>query len=126
MATYTSEWNPEAVIAAALDEVQRNAEIVGAFVESEARRRLDAIKQPGNKRAVAYRAFLSRYMLTNVVTRTAKEVVVRVGMKTRSQKGGDRLGFYIETGSRLAPAHPYLRPAVFDNAREIVKLLTGG
>ena len=120
-----TKWKPEAVRAAALAELQANAEIVGKFVETEARRRLDAITQPDNRRAVNYRRFLSKYLLTYTVEKTAKAIVIRVGMRRRSEKGGDHHGFYIETGSTTAPAHPYLRPAVFDNASEIVALLGG-
>ncbi len=118
-------WDPEAVKVAALAEVAENAEVVGEFVESEARRRLKAIGKPDNKRAVAWRAFLSRWALTNTVTVMANEVLIRVGMKVASGKGGRTRGFYVETGSSTAPAHPYLRPAVFNNAAKIVALLGG-
>ena len=119
------KWDPEVVKAAALAEVGENAEIVGKFVETEARRRLDAIRTPDNKRAVAWRAFLSRWVLTNTVEREPTAVVITVGMKVGPRKGGRTRGFYVETGSSTAPAHPYLRPAVFQNARRIVQLLGG-
>lgn len=119
------KWTPEAVRAAALADLEANAEIVGEFVETEARRRLDAIQKPDNWKAVNYRRFLSKWMLTHTVETTAKEIVIRVGMRRRSETGGDHHGFYIETGSRKAPAHPYLRPAVFDNGDQIVTLLAG-
>ena len=118
-------WDPGAVKAAALAEVTANAEVVGEFVESEARRRLDAIGSPGNKRARAWRAFLSRWVLTNTVATEANAVVIRVGMKVGPRKGGRTRGFYVETGSSTAPAHPFLRPAVFNNAAKIVALLGG-
>jgi hypothetical protein len=35
------------------------------------------------------------------------------------------MGFYIETGSTTAPAHPWLRPALLTNLRNIVALLGG-
>ena len=119
------KWDPGAVKAAALAEVAANAEVVGEFVESEARRRLKAIGKPDNRRAVAWRAFLARWALTNTVQVLANEVVIRVGMKVSSKKGGRTRGFYVETGSSTAPAHPYLRPAVFNNAAKIVQLLGG-
>ena len=119
------KWDPGAVKAAALAEVAANAEQAGKFVETDARRRLDAIGSPGNKRARAWRAFLSRWVLTNTVATEANAVVIRVGMKVGSRKGGRTRGFYVETGSSTAPAHPYLRPAVFNNAAKIVALLGG-
>ena len=120
-----TKWKPEAVRAAALAELQANAEIVGKFVETEARRRLDAITQPDNKRAINYRKFLSKYILTYTVEKTAKAIVIRVGLRSHYGKTKGHRGFFIETGSTTAPAHPYLRPAVFDNGSEIVALLGG-
>jgi len=119
------KWDPGAVREAALADLQTNAEIAGKFVETEARRRFDAITTPDNWKAVNYRRFLSKWLLTHTVETTAKEVVIRVGMRRRPEKGGDHHGFYIEIGSRKAPAHPYLRPAVFDNGDLIVALLSG-
>jgi len=120
-----TKWDPEAVKAATLAEVAENAEVVGEFVETEARRRLDTIRTPDNKRARAWRAFLSRWVLTNTVATEPNAVVITVGMKRGPRKGGNTRGFYVETGSSTAPAHPYLRPAVFQNARRIVELLAG-
>lgn len=116
-----TKWHPERVREAALDELQANAEIAGKFVEEDARRRLYAIAEPewGEK----YRRLIVGRLLTNVVEREAKAVVITVGVA-----GGEKgrwYGFYIETGSSTSPAHPFLRPAVFDNARRIVALLAG-
>ena len=126
MTNYITEWKPERLKDAVRAQLMDRGQTVGKFVEGEARRRLDAISKPDNKRAVAWRAFLSRYVLTNTVTSEEDAVVIRVGMKVGPRKGGDTRGFYVETGSSTAPAHPYLRPAVFQNMRDIVKLLTGG
>ncbi len=119
-------WKAKELRAAVLAQISENAETVGQFVEVEARRRLDAIGTPDNRKAVAWRRFLSRYVLTNTVATGRNEVVIRVGMKVGRGKGGDRRGFYVETGSSIAPAHPFLRPAVFGHAKEILQLLTGG
>jgi len=116
-----TKWHPERVREAVLDELQANGEIVGKFVETEARQRLHAITEPewGEK----YRRLIVGRLLTNVVEREAKAVVITVGVRTG--KEGRHYGFYIETGTRKQPAHPFLRPAVFDNRREIVALLAG-
>ena len=45
-----------------------------------------------------------------------------VGVK----KGKAYYGYFQELGTRFHAAHPFLRPAVFDNADEIVRLLTEG
>lgn len=116
-----TKWHPERVRAAVLDELQANAEIAGKFVETEARRRLQVITEPawGEK----YRRLIVGRKLTFVVDREPKAMVITVGVA-----GGEKgryYGFYIETGTRRQAAHPYLRPAVFDNRREIVALLAG-
>lgn len=117
-----TKWDPVAVKNMAKSVIVSHAEDVGHFVETEARRRLDAIEDPDTKRDKNYRAYLSEFILTNTVEDSEKEVAIRVGMKIGKQ-GQTHHGFYIETGSSTAAAHPYLRPAVFDNGKEIVAML---
>ena len=120
-----SKWDPEAVKRAALAEVAENAAIVGQFVEAEARRNLEAIDRPDSKRSVAWRRFLARYVLRHTVEVDAETIVIRVGILTNSKPGGNTRGLRVELGSYDTPAHPYLRPAVFGNAKKIVALLSG-
>ena len=121
MSKYITSWRPDAVKQAAVAELESNGAIVGKFVETEARRRLYAISVPewGEK----YRRLIVGRLLTFVVTREPKAVVITVGVAGGPK--GRHHGFWIEIGTRKQPAHPYLRPAVFDNAREIVALLAG-
>jgi hypothetical protein len=98
-----------------------NAEIVGKFVEEEARRRLLEITDP--EWGQAYREQVVSRLLTNQVTATKDEIEILVGV-AKSGKG-EHHGYYIELGSSTAPAHPFLRPAVFENADRIVEMLTG-
>ena len=127
MSKHITSWRPEAVKQAAMAELESNGAIVGKFVETEARRRLTAIAEPewGEK----YRRLIVGRLLTFVVTREPKAVVITVGVAAGPK--GQHHGFWIEVGTRGRPghpgypAHPYLRPAVFDNAREIVALLAG-
>lgn len=116
-----SKWNPRAVKQAALAELQGNAEVVGKFVETEARRRLYAISDP--EWGENYRRMIVGRLLTFVVEREPNAVVITVGVGAGSK--GRYHGFWIEIGTRGQPPHPFLRPAVFDNAREIVALLAG-
>jgi len=118
---YITSWRPQAVREAAVAELESNGAIVGKFVETEARRRLYAISDPewGEK----YRRLIVGRLLTFVVKREPKAVVITVGVAGGPK--GRHHGFWIEIGTRKQPAHPYLRPAVFDNAREIVALLAG-
>lgn len=127
------KWNPRAVKEAAIAELMANGEIVGKFVESDARRRLYAIEEP--EWGERYRRQIVGQRLTFVVERKRKEVVITVGVKAGEK--GRYYGFWIEVGTATIPprggepgrpghpAHPFLRPAVFENAREIVALLGG-
>lgn len=115
-------WQPAKVKQMAKDVILSRAEDVGKFVETEARRRLDAIKDPDTKRDKNYRHYLSDFVLTNTVESETNAVVIRVGMKI-GKDGQHYHGYYIEIGSSTAEAHPYLRPAVFSNSREIVQML---
>jgi len=114
-------WKPDALKKQLVADLAENAEIVGKFVETEARRRLLAISDP--KWGEAYRSQLVARLLTYEVKTSPKEVTINVGVRTSSS--GSHHGVYIEMGSRTAPAHPFLRPAVFQNAAKIVALLSG-
>lgn len=129
LGSFTLNWRPEAFKAALVAQLVSNAEIVGEFVETEARRRLlaipdinvfDPVKHRQYVGGAAYRQYVAS-LLANTITSDAQSVVIRVGVSVG--RGGTKHGLYIETGSRLAPAHPFLRPAVFDNAQKIVLLL---
>jgi hypothetical protein len=114
-------WKPDAFKKKLVAELAENGEIVGKFVETEARHRLLAISDP--KWGEAYRSKLVARLLTYEVMTSAKEVTINVGVRTSSS--GSHHGFYIEMGSKTAPSHPFLRPAVFQNAAKIVALLSG-
>jgi hypothetical protein len=116
------ELTPEKVEQMVRDKMKARAEDVAKFVETEARNGLDAIQTPDTKRDVNYRSYLSRYILTSQVKEETQAVVIQVGMKI-GKSGQTHHGFYIETGSRTAPARPYLRPAVLNNKRAIIGLL---
>jgi len=119
-------WQPQKVKAMVKGILSQNAEGVGVFVETEARKKLDAISSPDTKRDINYRAFLSKWMLTHTVVITENMVEVNVGMRVGDRgSGSHHHGFFIEIGSESAPAHPYLRPAVFNNKEEIIQLFGG-
>ncbi len=117
-----TKWQPANVKRMVKEVLLSRAGDVGKFVGTEARRRLDAISDPDTKRDINYRSYLSSFILTNQVEDNDKEVIIRVGMKV-GKEGQTHHGFYIETGSSTAAAHPFLRPAVFSNEREIVGML---
>jgi hypothetical protein len=114
-----TKWDPKAVKAFVTDILLENGEIVGKFVETDARRRLRGIDYPewGKK----YRQKLVARLITYLIEKGNNEVVITVGVK--ESKGQRFHGYYIELGSKTAPANPFLRPAVFNNGSKIVKLL---
>jgi len=119
-------WKQKAFIGFTRQQLLTNGQVVGKFLEGEARRRLLAIYKPHNKRAVAYRNYLARFVLTHVVDAEGdKAVVIRVGMRRGSGKAGMMKGFYIEVGSRTAPATSFLRRAVLENKKTIMATLCG-
>ena len=118
-------WTPETVKSLVTAKLLGNAPQTGKFIEDDARQRLDSIKTPDTKRDVNYRHYLSKWILTHAVEKEGEDgFVIAVGMKI-GKDGQRHHGFYIETGSSTAPAHPFLRPAVTQNARDIILMLLG-
>ena len=120
------KWNAREYKRQLLADLVSNGEIVGKFVEEDARKRILRVQDPDWGKG--HRKYVSM-LLTNEVEQKRNEVVIRVGLppgkKTKSGETSRHLGYYIEVGSKTAPAHPYLRPAVFENGDKIVKLLEG-
>jgi HK97 gp10 family phage protein len=114
-------WQANAVKKMALDEIAANGAIVGKFMETDARRRLEAIREPAW--GAGYRNEIVSRLLTNEVEQRTNDVLIRVGVKVGAS--GYHHGFYIETGSSTAPAQPFLRPALFENKQAILALLAG-
>jgi hypothetical protein len=108
-------------------------ELTGKFLENEARRRLLSLPEldiqfmeegemrsyKGGKKHRKYVAAL----ISSKVEVKKNEVVLEVGALATSK--GRHFGFYIEMGSAKLPASPWLRPAIFENADNILKLLSG-
>lgn len=126
-------WHPERLKRRVLEDLVANGETAGKFVETEARQRLLAIRDP--EWGAGYRRYIANYMLTSLVERERNAVVIWIGV--RKGPKGQQHGLWIELGTAMIPphgdkpgrpghpAHPYLRPAVFQNARAIVQLLAG-
>jgi len=112
-------WRTDELKKDVTDKLMANGAIAGKFVETEARARLEAIREP--QWGAAYRNQIVSRLLTNEVEKTANGVVIRVGVKVGPS--GYHHGFYIEVGSSTAPAQPFLRPALLENKRQILGLL---
>lgn len=114
------QWRQAELIEEVAAFVEGNMETAAKVVEVDARRRLLKISEP--EWGAAYRKLLALYRLTSIVERTGMTVEAGIGMPPG--KKGSSYGFYIETGSRTAPAHPWLRPALLNNLHTILGLLT--
>jgi hypothetical protein len=114
------QWNQKAVIEEIAAEVEANMEIAAEVVETDARKRLRSIGDPDWGRG--YRMLIS-YRLTSFVKRENLAIIAGIGVPPDPKSGTPYMGFYIETGSTTAPAHPWLRPALLTNLRNIMALL---
>ncbi len=70
-------WHPNEFKKKVISELAENAEIVGKFVETDARQRLLAIKDPAW--GLAYRSKLVSRLLDYTVEVKSNEVVITVG-----------------------------------------------
>lgn len=117
-------WEAEKIKQVVVDKLMANAPDVAHFIEDDARRRLNAIRTPDTPRDKNYRHYLSKWMLKNAVEKQDDGLVIAIG--TRIGKKGQRFhGWNIEFGSPGIPAHPFLRPAVLQNKKDIIQLLIG-
>lgn len=121
MSGHVAEWRQREVVGEVKAQVARGLEVAGHAVQVDARRRLLQVSEPewGRK----YRQLLALGRLTVVMVEEAGFVEVGVGIP-RGEKGGD-YGYWIEVGNVNWPAHPWLRPALLENLKEIVRLLAG-
>lgn len=114
-----TEWRQDEVVGEVTAELEAKMETAAKVVEVAARRNLLAISEPDW--GSAYRAMLANYKLSSFVVRSDKEIEAGIGLPG-GKAGHD--GWYIETGSTTAPAHPWLRPALLHNLRKITQLLS--
>jgi HK97 gp10 family phage protein len=105
------EWNPQRVKANIAGRVAENMEVACQFVVGQARS------------LVAVRSGKVRAEIAFTIDVGARGNVVEgiVGVK----RGKAFYARFLEWGTRKMAARPFLRPAVFDNAREIVRIIAG-
>jgi len=115
------EWRQRDVVEAVKAAVTDRLETAAKVVESDARHNLLRVREP--EFGVAYRRVLALYRLTYVVKAMGQAIEAKIGIP-KGEKGGD-YGFWIEVGSKTAPAHPWLRPALVRNLKNVIGLLSG-
>jgi hypothetical protein len=115
------EWRAREVTAQIAEQVAEDMATAGKMVEVDARRRLLAIREP--EFGQGYRRVLALYRLISFVMRELSTITAYIGIPP-GEEGSD-YGFWIEVGSRTAPANPWLRPALLTNLKNVMNLLSG-
>lgn len=110
----------KALIKMATNIILKNASDVVGFIVHDARRRLQAVEEP--KYGRKYRRIVVAGLLDGEVDEVEGGIVLDIGVRQTSES--KRHGLYIELGTKTDPPHPFLRPAIYENAMSIVELLT--
>lgn len=105
------DWNPQRVKAAIAGEVVQNMELACQFVAGQAKAL--APRRRGQ--------LISDIDFDIEVGAHGNVIEGRVGVK----RGKAFYARFQELGTRFMAAQPFLRPAVFNNAREIVRIIAG-
>lgn len=113
MSKHIVEWRQREVLAEVSGRVADNIYRACAFAAEEARAR--APRRTGQ--------LVSDVEIAVEVTARDQEITGWVGV--RGGKGHAFWAFWQEMGTARHPAHPFLRPAVFGNARRIVEIVSG-
>jgi hypothetical protein len=117
--TFT-DWKPQRVKASIADAVEENMKYACVFVQLRARANLMGIANPPEWRR--YRQRFLGPLVDFEITKDGDDIIGRVGIRQKEEWRG---GYFIEIGRKNLPAHPWLRPALFNNARDIVRILGG-
>jgi HK97 gp10 family phage protein len=105
------DWNTQRVKAAVAGEVVVNMERACQFVAEQARSKAPT-RHGRLRKEIGFEVNVTAYR--NVIEG-------RVGVK----RGDAFYARFVEWGTRKMRAQPFLRPAVFNNAREIVRIIAG-
>jgi hypothetical protein len=116
------KWNTRQFKQETINSLGRNGEAVGAYVRQDAKRRLLRIQEP--EWGAKYRRGIVANLIDYAIDTRSNEVAIILTVKPSPDT--QHHGFYIETGSRTHGPQPFLRPAVFENGKIIVKLLERG
>lgn len=110
MSRIIREWNADKVRAMVSGKLVQNMDRACQFAEDQAAAR------------VPVRTGITRDDITHEVSARGNTIEGRVGVK----RGKSFYAFFVEMGTRKMAAKPFLRPAVFGNAAEILRILRGG
>lgn len=110
-----TEWNQKKVVAEISDRVANNMYAACQYAADVA-----------SGLAPRRTGILAEEIRVDVVVEArGQEVIGWVGVRKGRGKRDAFYGFFQEMGTEKMAAHPFLRPAVFGHARQIVRILTG-
>ena len=107
------EWHQREFLAQVSGRVADNLHMACEFAAGEARAR--APRRSGQ--------LVSDIDIAVEVTAREQEITGWVGVRTGKKHAF--YGYFQEVGTSRMPAHPFLRPAVFNNAARIVAIVSG-
>ncbi len=113
-----TKWDTSELKKMVIESLTTSMDMAGKVVEDDARKKLLAIKYPDDKRSANYRKYLANYQLTHIVNVEKDNITAVIGLTEKKY-----YGFYIEMGSSTAPAHPFLRPALVENKKNIMGII---
>ncbi len=113
-------WDDKAFKRKTEDEIILRMATAAKLVEESARSKLLGIQNPKKGRE-KHRRYVAG-LLTHEVTKERKEIRARIGPRATSRSR--YYGLYIEIGSSKFPANPYLRPALAENHKRIIQVLS--
>ena len=105
------DWNPGKVKATISARLEDNMEEACLFVEEQARKNIHS-RSGQLAKAIDHKIIVSDDVVEGIV-------YVRHGFWRT------HIARFLEFGTRKMRAHPFLRPAVFNNVRQIRRILTG-
>ena len=111
MSQYIKTWNKRKLIGEISGRVTQNMELAAEFAAQQA------------KSLAPVRTGKLRDSIVGVVETRAHGEGVEGIVGVKAEKFYAR---FVELGTRKSPAHPFLRPAVFDHAKEIVRIIQTG
>ncbi len=113
-----TEWNDKQLLAEVSGRLLRGMDRAASFTAEEARRRAPVGATGRLRREIDYEVRPDR-----------NDVVGYVGVKAgglAANQGPAFYGYFLELGTSKMAARPFLRPAVFENADQIIRFLTEG
>lgn len=122
MSKYIVQWNDKALMRQLEEHIVAGLEAACDF--AAARAQSYAAVRTGLMRRETAPIMVARGDISARIEARGQGITGYVGVRKR--KGGAFYAYFVELGTRKMAARPFLRPAVFGHAREIVRMVARG